>query len=65
MRSPPTYPIVLPVIMCTMLAHPFLQPAVHRPAENSCFSIVNIALQPTWPADPRFSVTLFHVPDTY
>jgi len=49
-------------LMCSPLAHPLVQPAgppccaARQPAENSCFSFGNTALQPARPAGPTFSV---------
>jgi len=55
-------PTVQPALMCSPLARPVVKPAGppfcagRQPAENSCFSFGNTALQPARPAGPPFSV---------
>jgi len=50
-----------PPLMCNPPASPVVQSAgplcaAHQPADNSCFSFGNTALQPAHPAGPPFSV---------
>jgi len=53
---PPARPFPQPSVMCSPLARPVVQPAgppfcaARQPAENSCFSFGNTALQPARPS---------------
>jgi len=56
-------PFPQPSLMCSPVASPVVQPAgplcaARQPADISCFSFGNTALQPARPAGPPFSVIL-------